>query len=282
METLNNKLNTLLAERIKLDESLMTRLSRSILQEAIQGRLVPQDPNDEPASNLLEKIAMEKMHLVKEGKIKAKDAAMSIIFKGEDNKYYENIGNDTVVINSEIPFDIPASWTWCRLGSLCSFVHRGKSPKYSEIKKIPVVAQKCNQWDGFHIEKAQFIEPNSIKSYAAEQILQDRDLLWNSTGLGTLGRMAMYESSVNPYGIAVADSHVTIIRAIKEYVLPEYLFYYFTSPSVQNVIEDKSDGSTKQKELATKTVLSYLVPLPPLVEQKNIVRKIHELLTICR
>ena len=82
--------------------------------------------------------------------------------------------------------------------------------------------------------------------------------MWNSTGLGTLGRMAIYKTAGNPYELAVADSHVTVIRPLKQFVLPEYLYYYFANPTVQSVIEDQADGTTKQKELATATIKAYL------------------------
>ena len=268
-----NKLNS-------LNQNIYGKLKKSILQEAIQGKLVPQITEEGTAQELLEQIKAEKQKLVKEGKLKKSTLSDSIIFRGDDNKYFEKIANTKMDITDEIPFEIPDSWSWVRLNDICSYIQRGKSPKYSLIKKYPVVAQKCNQWSGFSIDKAQFIDPDTLSSYGEERILQDGDLMWNSTGLGTLGRMAIYWSSLNPYELAVADSHVTVIRAMKKFVMPQYLYYYFTSNTVQSVIEDKSDGSTKQKELATATVKTYLVPIPPLMEQDRIISKIKQLASI--
>ena len=183
-------------------------------------------------------------------------------------------------IDEEVPFEIPTSWSWARLLNVSIYIQRGKSPKYSPIKKYPVVAQKCNQWAGFSIDKAQFLEPESLSKYAIERILQDEDLMWNSTGLGTLGRMAVYYAKLNPYELAVADSHVTVIRLFKPFVSPLFFYFYFVSPTVQSVIEDKSDGSTKQKELSTTTVCNYLVPIPPRNEQTRIISKVTSLLPV--
>ena len=202
--------------------------------------------------------------------------------KGADNTPYEKIGDEVRSLADEVPFEIPDSWEWVRLIDVCEYIQRGKSPKYSPIKKYPVVAQKCNQWSGFSIEKAQFIEPNSLSSYGPERLLQDNDLMWNSTGLGTLGRMAIYKTTANPYELAVADSHVTVIRPLKQFVLPEYLYYYFANPSVQSVIEDQADGTTKQKELATATIKAYLTPIPPLDEQRRILAKLSEVLPVVK
>ena len=267
-------------EQNQLNVEIQYLLKKSILQEAIQGKLVPQIAEEGTAQELLEQIKTEKEKLVKDGKLKKSALTDSVIFKGDDNKYFEKNGNTEMNITDEIPFEIPDSWSWVRLNDICSYIQRGKSPKYSLIKKYPVVAQKCNQWSGFSIDKAQFIDPDTLSSYGEERILQDGDLMWNSTGLGTLGRMAIYWSSLNPYELAVADSHVTVIRAMKKFVLPQYLYYYFTSNTVQSVIEDKSDGSTKQKELATATVKTYLVPIPPLMEQSRIISKIEQLASI--
>ena len=275
-----DKYNDAQIQQDKLNSEIEDRLRKSILQEAIQGKLVPQIEEEGTAQELLEQIKTEKLKLVKEGKLKKSALASSVIFRGDDNKYWEKSEDGSVCIDEEITFEIPSNWAWVRLDDICSFIHRGKSPKYSPIKKYPVVAQKCNQWAGFSIEKAKFIEPKSITSYNDEYFLQDRDLMWNSTGLGTLGRMAIYYTILNPYELAVADSHVTVIRPYKTHIVSEYLYYYFASNTVQSVIEDKSDGSTKQKELATKTIKSYLVPLPPFVEQLRIVQKIKSVTSI--
>ena len=174
----------------------------------------------------------------------------------------------------EVSFEIPKKWKWIRLDSLTDYIQRGKSPKYSEVKKIPVVSQKCNQWSGFEIDKARFIDPDTISKYSEERKLQDLDLLWNSTGTGTIGRVAVYESKLNPFDTAVADSHVTVVRVDKELMLPKFLYWFLRSPFVQQSIESLADGSTNQKELATRTIKNVLVPVPPLEEQKRIVEKV--------
>ena len=214
------KYNKVQDELNLLNSSLNDILKKSILQEAIQGKLVPQIAEEGTAQELLEQIQQEKSQLIKEGKLKKSALTDSVIYKGDDNKYFEKNGNTEMNITDEIPFEIPDSWSWVRLNDICSYIQRGKSPKYSLIKKYPVVAQKCNQWSGFSIDKAQFIDPDTLSSYGEERILQDGDLMWNSTGLGTLGRMAIYCSTLNPYELAVADSHVTVIRAMKKFVLP--------------------------------------------------------------
>ena len=235
-----NELNLIFEKNL----DYITRLRQNILQEAVQGKLVPQDPNDEPASVLLEKIKEEKERLIKEGKIKKEKPLPPIT---ED----------------EIPYELPKGWEWVRLGELCSYIQRGKSPKYSNIEEIPVISQKCIQWDGFDISKARFIDPMSLDSYTEERFIVPFDLLWNSTGLGTLGRINVYPK-IELYNKVVADSHVTVIRPLKEFVCSKYLYLWFAGPIVQSEINNKSTGSTKQTELNITTVREYIVPLPPL------------------
>lgn len=236
------------------------RLKKSLLQAAIQGQLTEQLQTDGDARDLLRKIRAEKTKLIATKKIKAEKPLPP-------------------VTDDEIPFDIPDSWCWVRLGELCEYIQRGKSPQYSQIKKYPVVAQKCNQPWGFTMEQAKFIDPDTIASYGKERFLQVDDLLWNSTGLGTVGRVAIYDPLKNPYELAVADSHVTVIRLFKNSVLSRFVFSYIKSSAVQSKMDSMVSGSTKQKELATETVRNLVVPLPPFAEQTRIVEKLDVLLS---
>ncbi|VLA50039.1 type I restriction-modification system S protein [Streptococcus pneumoniae] len=152
----------------QLDKEFPDKLKKSILQYAMQGKLVEQDPNDESVEVLLEKIRAEKQKLFEEGKIKKKDLDISIVSQGDDNSYYE-----------EVPCEIPESWEWVRLNDITSYIQRGKSPKYSNIPIYPVIAQKCNQWSGFSIDLARFIDPETVHSYQKERLLRDGDLMWN-------------------------------------------------------------------------------------------------------
>ncbi|MBO5540797.1 MAG: type I restriction endonuclease subunit S, partial [Muribaculaceae bacterium] len=127
---LTKKLTALLATRAELDANLSSKLRKSILQEAIQGKLVEQNPDDEPASVLLERIKQEKERLIKEKKIK-RDKLESIIYRGDDNKYYENLNGAATDITDQIPFDIPTSWQWVRLRTLCN-ITTGASFKKEE------------------------------------------------------------------------------------------------------------------------------------------------------
>lgn len=243
----------------KLNAELPEKLKKSILQEAIEGRLVPQDPNDEPASVLLDKIRKEKAQLVKEGKLKKKDLV------------------ETPISEEEKPFEIPESWEWCRLGSVCDYLHRGKSPKYGIQKTLPIIAQKCNQWDKIYTDRCLFSDIDNIEKYTSEQYLQVGDVIINSTGGGTVGRTGIVEDYVfEDYSQFVADSHVTVVRANKQ-IVPKYIYYYLISPFIQWGIEDRCSGSTNQIELGTATIINYYLPLPPLAEQHRIVAKIEEL-----
>ena len=257
------------------------QLKNSILQWAIQGKLVPQDPNDEPASVLLERIRAEKARLVKEKKIK-KDKNESIIYRGEDNSYYEKIlaTGEVKCIDDEIPFEIPKSWEWSRLGDICSYLHRGKSPKYGEHKFLPIIAQKCNQWDKIYTDRCLFSSKDYIEKYKEEQFVQKGDIIINSTGGGTVGRTGYIDSYVFAnFDRFVVDSHVTLVRSIYP-IASKYVYYFLISPLIQIGLEDRCSGSTNQIELGTTTITSYLVPIPPIKEQYRIIDQFQKVLPL--
>ena len=155
------------------------QLKNSILQMAVQGKLVPQDPNDEPASVLLDRIRAEKEALIKSGKIK-KEKNPSVIFRGADNLPYEKVGNsDPVCIADEVPFEIPDSWEWVRLKDIAiKEIKRGKSPKYGTSGTVYVFAQKCNvKTGGIDISLSKFLDMNTFGKYPEEEYMQDGDIV---------------------------------------------------------------------------------------------------------
>ncbi|MBM6651809.1 restriction endonuclease subunit S, partial [Megamonas funiformis] len=228
-----------------------------VLQSAIQGKLTEQLATDDNVEDLLQAIKKEKELLIKEKKIKKQKPLPEIT---ED----------------EIPFAIPENWKWVRLDDICVYLQRGKSPIYSDIKKYPVVSQKCNQWSGFTLEPAKYLAPEVLEKYSDERYLKKHDILINSTGLGTVGRVCLFKTD-SKYPIVVADSHVTVVRSTR-LISEIYIKYFLSSPHIQDNIEDMCSGSTKQKELALNTIKNLLIPLPPLAEQKRIVEKLDNVL----
>ena len=239
-------------------------LRQKILDLAIHGKLVPQDPNDEPASVLLERIKAEKERLIKEGKIKRSKRSKAAC----DKPHYEN----------EDPFEVPSSWKWCKLGEVCIFLSRGKSPKYlDEDRQYPVFAQKCNLKEGgISLAQARFLDPMTINKWDEVYKLRTGDVLVNSTGTGTVGRTRLFnESCLGDYPFVVPDSHVSVVRTANE-IVSEYIYAYMSSNVVQEYLEDNLAGSTNQKELYIGILDSLQIPLPPYVEQKRIVSEIEK------
>ena len=249
--------------------SLISMTKSKILDLAIRGKLVPQDPDDEPASVLLERIRAEKEELIKAGKIK-RDKKESVIFRGEDNSYYEKIGDDVRCIDEEIPFDIPDTWEWVRLENCCSKeIRRGKSPKYTERSGTLVFAQKCNtKYNGIDVGLALYLDEDTLSRYPADEYMQDGDVVVNSTGMGTLGRVGIYCATDNHLGLPIVpDSHVTVIRVAHN--IQAFYMYAFIKAD-QREIEKKGEGSTNQKELKPLTLKEMLIPIPPYSEQERI------------
>ena len=254
--------------------NIITAAKSKILDLAIRGKLVPQNPNDEPASLLLERIRAEKEELINQGKIK-RDKKESVIFKGEDNSYYEKIDGEIIDITEEIPFSIPENWCWCRLNTLCTKeIKRGKAPKYSEKSNTLVFAQKCNTKKGsINISLAQHLDENVLKKYPPEFFMKYNDIVINSTGTGTLGRVGIFEKSDDIYGLPlVPDSHITTIR-VSELIVAKYI--YALLKLKQPYLETAGEGSTNQKELRPDILSNILIPLPPVLEQKQIVDTIN-------
>ena len=239
------------------------QLKNSILQMAVQGKLVPQDPNDEPASVLLERIRAEKEQLIKEGKIK-KEKNPSVIFCGADNLPYEKIGkNEPVCIADEVPFDIPESWEWVRLGTIST---------YAETKK-KINAQDAdpNLWglDLEDIEKGgQLISQKTVgerKAVGDKTIFKCGDILY---------------SKLRPYllKILVAPNNGICTPEIVPFNLygkvnAYYIVEFLKSPYVDQVINSVTYG-VKMPRVGTETMTSLLVPLPPISEQARIVARL--------
>ena len=262
-------------EQEKIDlQKIIIAAKTKILDLAIRGKLVPQDPNDEPASVLLERMRAEKEELIKQGKIKH-DKKESVIFKGDDNSYYEKVDGEVSCIDEEIPYNIPDTWTWMRLKNCCvKEIRRGKSPKYAEISNVIVFAQKCNtKYNGIDISLAQYLDETTIKRYPTDEHMQDGDIVINSTGTGTLGRVGIYRNTDNTIGLLIVpDSHVTVIRSFS-CISSHYLYAFMKAH--QTELEKKGEGSTNQKELKPLTLKEMLIAVPPLSEQKRIDKSIN-------
>ena len=176
---------------------------------------------------------------------------------------------------------LPQNWCICRLKDLCSFLSRGKSPKYSENDKTyPVFAQKCNFKDGgISLEQARFLDPSTICKWSETYKLRTGDILVNSTGTGTVGRTRLFhESYLGQYPFVVPDSHVSVIRVIDD-IIPQYLYAYISSSFIQRYLQDNLAGSTNQKELYIGVLENLVIFVPPFIEQQRIVQKIEELFT---
>ena len=257
----------------KLNTDFPDILKKSILQEAVQGKLVSQNPKDEPASVLIKRIREEKQKLIQEKKIK-KDKNESYIFR-RDNSHYEKIGNEERCVDDEIPFEIPDNWEWVRLGTITEIL-RGKGPKYAENTKFKILNQKCVRWGNIDTSFCKTVDKQWFESISKECLTKQKDILINSTGEGTIGRSSTVTSdAVNmPY-----DSHVLLIRPYK--CLNKYIEIFINGIEGQAQINrSKGAKTTKQTELGVDKTKNLLISLPPLEEQRRIVEKIKTLMPI--
>ena len=250
---------------IKLTQSFPEKLKKCILQYAVQGKLVPQDPADEPASVLLERIRAEKEQLIKKGKIK-RDKHESVIFR-RDNSYYEISGKEEVCIDDEIPFEIPDSWVWVRLGTALNQASTG--PFGSMVHKedyvesgIPIV----NPANIIHgnissekIKKVSNATANRLSSYK----LKAFDIIIGRRG--EMGRSAVVESHQEGWLCGTGCFFVTPSKLL----LPQYLVFLLNSPFVKAALTENSVGTT-MNNLNHNILQSLLIPVPPINEQKKI------------
>ena len=257
-------------DTLKLSTMNGKQLKNSILQWAIQGKLVPQDPNDEPASVLLDKIRQEKERLIKEKKIK-RDKNASIIYRGEDNSYYEKMlaTGEVKCIDEEIPFEIPKGWEWERWGNISQSIQYGYNApalEHGAIKMVRIsdIQENCVLWD--NVPYCQ-IEENDIDTY----LLKVNDILFARTG-GTIGKSFLVEDVPERAiyaGYLIRTRYSSLLN-------PRYMKLFMES---QLYWEQLKNGTiaTAQPNCNGKTLAKMLLPIPPTKEQDRIVEKLTQL-----
>ena len=255
--------------QIKLDyinKEILDKFKKSILQVAIQGKLVPQLTEEGTAQDLLEQIKTEKQKLVKEGKLKKSALATSVIFRGDDNKYYEQIGKKCLDITEQIPFEIPNSWTWARMGQIGDW-GAGSTP------------QRGNQdYYGGNILWLKTGELNNDIVYDTEEKITQRAFQDCSLRMNKIGDVliAMYGATIGK--LAIVGKELTTNQACcgcTPYVVYNWFLFYFLMASRDSFIKKGEGGA--QPNISRVKLVEHLIPLPPLNEQKRIVKRIETL-----
>ena len=256
-------------ESDKTDLQTTIQLTKSkILDLAIRGKLVKQNPDDEPASVLLDRIRAEKEELIKQGKIK-RDKKESVIFRGDDNSYYEVIGSKITSIDDEIPFDLPEKWEWVRLGVLFSH-NTGKALNKNDTTgiKMTYITTSNLYWDRFELDSLK--EMNFNESEIEKCTVQKGDLLVCEGG--DVGRAAIwnYDNEIR------IQNHIHKLRPYSEVsvLLYYYVFYYY---KLTDRINGKGIGI---QGLSSNQLHNIFLPLPPLNEQKRIADKVSQLFSL--
>ena len=224
----------------------------------MQGKLTERNPSDEPASELLKRIRAERAVLQKNKAAKKSQA------------------NETIAVD-EIPFDIPDTWEWVNLGWICQKVGAGSTPKGGSAVYVPegikFLREQNVHDDGLHLDGMVYIDEKTHSAKAGSQV-QPQDILMNITG-GSIGRNALVPDD---FDTANVNQHVLIIRLVDK-ELRHYLHYCFSSPAVLNQMFTKQAGD--KPGLSATKVENFLIPSPPLAEQKRIVARVEELLAVC-
>ena len=250
------------------------QLKNSILQWAIQGKLVPQDPNDEPASVLLDKIRQEKERLIKEKKIK-RDKNASIIYRGEDNSYYEKLlaTGEVKCIDEEIPFEVPKGWEWCRFSSLYLSLTDGthSTPKYT-LSGIPFISVKDMSSGVIDFSNTKYISKEEHQKLSDRCHPQKGDLLLSK--VGTTGIPAMVTTD-REFSLFVS---VALIKLIQCDINREFLVFMIQSPLVQEQAKENTRG-VGNKNWVLSAVSKTLMVVPPLEEQGRIKNRLNLILS---
>ena len=251
-----------------LNEEIKEQLKKSILQEAIQGKLVPQLAEEGTAQDLLEQIKKEKLNLVKEGKLKKSALATSVIFRGDDNKYYEQIGKKCLDITEQIPFEIPSNWEWCRVRNV-SNSYIGLTYKPTDIdEKGTIVLRSCNIRNG----KLALDDIVRVSSSISEKLLiEENDIIIcaRNGSKRLVGKSALIRNLLEPMTFGA-------FMAICKTPIYEYMFAYLQSDLFFGQLRDVSNTTTIN-QLTQNKFNDFLIPIPPIREQERIAFKISQL-----
>ncbi|WP_347002754.1 restriction endonuclease subunit S [Coprococcus comes] len=251
-----------------LNASFPNLLKKSILQEAVQGKLVPQDPTDEPASVLLEHIRAEKEQLIKAGKIK-RDKNESIIFR-RDNSHYEKRGSEEVCIDDEIPFEIPENWCWSRLSSLCKSIVDGdhQAPPQT-VSGIPFIVISNVSAGKIDFTNTRFVSQVYYDNLPESRIPHRNDILFTVTG---------------SYGIVIPvdvdnlfcfQRHIALLKPLE--IATDFLVTWLSTPIVCEQCKNYATG-TAQKTVGLNSLKNILIPVPPIKEQGRILERLKSVL----
>ena len=256
-----------------LNNVLNEKLKKSVLQEAIQGKLVPQLAEEGTAQELLEQIKAEKEKLVKEGKLKKSVLNNTVIFRGDDNKYYEKIGKKCVNLTEEIPFEIPASWTWCHLNDIAeSDLGKTMNKGQNAGELVPYLCSINVYWNKIDLSKIKHAQFTEIE--LAKYLLQKNDLLICEGG--DIGRAAIWDINETMY-------YQNALHRVRFYgkIFPKFFLYILSLYKALGLLDKKSKGMTI-KHFTKSALNSIVIPLPPLLEQKRIIEKIKHLMQLLK
>ena len=247
--------------------SAIPKTKAKILDLAIRGKLVPQDPNDEPASVLLERIRAEKEELIKQGKIK-RDKKESVIFRGEDNSYYLNNGTSAIDISAELPFDIPASWCWEKLKDIVMINPRNKLDDNTDVAFIPMPLIE-DGYSGHHTSEIR--KWKEVKTGFTH--FQEGDVgVAKITPCFENRKSVIFENLNNGYGAGTTELYV--FRPYGKTILPQYLLAYMKSAQFIENGKHSFAGAVGQQRVSKEYVENVYFPIPPIDEQKRIVHQL--------